>query len=129
MMPYERINAWEKCHELLLALYEVSKQWPREETYGLIAQARRAAFSAAANIVEGSAKQGPREFRRFLDCSLGSLFELSYIFRVVRDLQMTPTEQLNRLESLRESAGKLTWRLYESIKQKGLLSQTPRRPD
>src|ERR1041385_2832973 len=54
MMPYERIKAWEKCHELLLALYQVSKQWPREETYGLIAQARRAAFSAAANIVEGS---------------------------------------------------------------------------
>ena len=129
MVPYERIKAWEKCHELLLGLYQVSKQWPREETYGLIAQARRAAFSAAANIVEGSAKQGPREFRRFLDFSLGSLFELSYIFRVVRDLQMTPTEQLNRLESLRESAGKLTWRRYESIKKKGLLSQTPHRPD
>ena len=55
--------------------------------------------------------------------SVGSLFELSYIFRVVRDLHMTPIEELNQLESLRESAGKLTWRLYESIKKKGLLAQ------
>jgi len=123
MMPYERIKAWGKCHELLLALYNSTRRWPREETYGLIAQARRAAFAAGANIVEGASKQGPREFRRFLDVSVGSLVELSYTLRVVRDLNMAPLDELNHLDGPRESAGKLTWRLYDSIKKKGLLPQ------
>jgi len=123
MMPYERIRAWQKCHELVLLVYQITRGWPKEETYGLVAQSRRAAYSAAANIVEGSTKQGAREFRRFLDVSVGSLYELSYILRLARDLGLSSQEKLEQLEATRESAGKLTWRLYESIKKKGLLAQ------
>jgi len=120
MMPYERLKAWEKCHELALAIYLGTCQWPKQEVYGLISQARRAAYSAAASIAEGAATQGPREFRRFLDNSVSSLNELSYILRLARDLDLSPVEQLDALESIRESAGRLTWRLYESTKQKSL---------
>jgi four helix bundle protein len=120
MMPYERLHAWQKCHELVLAVYQHTKTWPTEERYGLVAQARRAAYSAAANIVEGCVKQGPREFRRFLDSSIGSLYELAYLLRLARDLGLERAVDLDKLESIRESAGKLTWRLYEAIKKKGL---------
>jgi four helix bundle protein len=116
MMPYERFHAWQKCHELVLAVYRATRAWPQEERYGLIAQGRRAAYSAAANIVEGSSKQGAREFRRFLDISVGSLSELSYVFRVARDLDLAPLPAIEQLEELRQSAGKLTWRLYESVR-------------
>jgi four helix bundle protein len=86
--------------------------------YSLTSQARRAAYSAAANIAEGAAKQGAREFRRFLDISVGSLNELSYILRLARDLGLSTEYELRPLEELRQSAGKLTWRLYDSVRRK-----------
>jgi four helix bundle protein len=81
-------------------------------------QARRAAFSAAANIVEGVAKRGPREFRRFLDMSLGSLAELAYILMLVRDLGDITSAKWGELEALRDHAGQLTWGLYAAIDRK-----------
>ena len=128
MMPYERFKAWEKCHELVLATYRATRGWPREETYGLIAQARSAAYSAAANIVEGSARRGSREFRRFLDISVASLYELSYIFRLARDLELGAAEQNAGLEALREAAGKLTWRLYDAVRKGRPGGPKPGRP-
>jgi four helix bundle protein len=85
MLPYERFQAWQTCHELTLAIYRTTRDWPQQELYCLTAQARRAAFSAAANIAEGSVKRGGREFRRYLDISLGSLSELSYILMLAKD--------------------------------------------
>src|SRR2546426_5765 len=115
MAPYERFAAWQRCHELVLAVYRVTRTYPTEERYGLSAQARRAAFSAAANIVEGSAKRGKREFLRYLDIALGSLSELSYALRVAHDLNLIPGEDWDALRELRARAGFLTWRLYERL--------------
>jgi four helix bundle protein len=102
----------------VLAVYEASSNWPSDERFGLIAQARRAAFSAAANIVEGSAKRGPREFRRFLDASLGSLAELSYIIRLTRELGFVTEATASSLDAFRDEAGKLTWGLYLYVSRK-----------
>jgi four helix bundle protein len=77
MLPYERFDAWKMTHRLALEVYEVTESWPAGEKYGLTAQVRRAALSAATNIAEGSAKRGPRELRRYLDITLGSLSEVS----------------------------------------------------
>jgi four helix bundle protein len=85
MVPYERFDSWKLTHKLALAVYEVTEQWPGSEKHGLTAQIRRAALSAPTNIAEGSAKRGPREFRRYLDISLGSLSEVSYLLRFGRD--------------------------------------------
>jgi four helix bundle protein len=82
---HKGLKSWKSCHELVLAVYRATADWPRREQYGLIAQARRAAYSAAANIAEGSAKRGSREFCRFLDISLGSIAELSYTLLLARD--------------------------------------------
>lgn len=118
MLPSERLKAWEKCHELTLAVYRATRVWPKEETYGLTSQARRAAYSAAANIGEGAARQGAREFRRFLDMSVGSLNELSYLLLLAKDLGLSSEADIQPLEDLRATAGKLTWRLYDSIRKK-----------
>ncbi len=115
MPPYERFEAWRLCHRLVLEVYRATGRWPREETYGLMAQARRSAFSAAVNIAEGSAKRGRREFRRFLDISLGSLSELSYCLRLARDLGYLPQENWETIDKLRNHAGVVTWALYRSL--------------
>lgn len=115
-MPYERFRAWQACDRLVLAVYRATTGFPRHELYGLTSQARRAAFSAAANIVEGSAKRGPGEFRRYLDISLGSLAELSYTMRLSNKLGYLPDEQWRELDRLRGNASRLTWALYESVR-------------
>jgi four helix bundle protein len=76
MRPYEDLRAWQLAHELVLAVYRSTRTWPSTERYALSSQARRAAFSVAANIVEGAANGGQKEFRRFLDMSIGSISEL-----------------------------------------------------
>jgi four helix bundle protein len=116
MVPYERLKAWQSCHQLALAVYAATDRWPRQELFGLTSQARRAAHSAAANIAEGSAKRGPREFRRYLNISLGSLSELSYTLLLARDLTLLSLEQWTDLDRLRENAGGLVWLLYRSLR-------------
>ncbi|HEX9164553.1 MAG TPA: four helix bundle protein [Gemmatimonadales bacterium] len=113
--PHERLHAWVSCHELALFTYRLTQSWPSDERYGLVTQARRAAFSAPANICEGAARCGPKEFRRFLDVSIGSLAELSYILRLAGDLGYLTKEQLTEVEILRDHATRLTWGLYEAI--------------
>jgi four helix bundle protein len=117
MLPYERFDAWKLAHRLALQVYEVTDRWPIQEKYGLTAQVRRAALSAATNIAEGSAKRGPRELRRYLDISLGSLSEVSYLLRFSRDRGILVTSDFSLLDDLRDQAGKLTWRLYASLRQ------------
>jgi four helix bundle protein len=112
---HERLKAWVACHELVLSVYRVSSTWPVVERYGLTAQARRAAYSTAANIAEGSAKRGSREFRRYLDIVLGSISELTYILRLARDLGYLKRDVWGETEALRDHAGRLTWGLYRTV--------------
>jgi four helix bundle protein len=115
---HEGLKSWTACHELVLAVYRVSAEWPAREQYGLTSQARRAAYSTAANIAEGSAKRGGREFRRFLDISLGSITELSYVLLLARDLGYMKPEVWGEIEALRDHAGRLTSGLYRALDPK-----------
>src|SRR5690348_8575614 len=119
MLPYERLAAWQVSYELVLKTYRATEAFPRHELYGLVSQARRAAFSAPANIAEGSAKRGPNEFKRFLDIAIGSLAELAFILRLARDLGYLTDDAWRQLDELRRRAGFLTWRLYRSIRRGG----------
>src|SRR5258705_7735102 len=111
MLAHERLHAWKVCHELVLAIYDATNSFPKHELYGLTSQARRAAFSAAVNIAEGSAKRGATEFRRFIDISIGSLAEIAYVLPLVRDLKLVPDTDCERLEALLGRTGFVTWRL------------------
>jgi four helix bundle protein len=117
MPSHERFQAWKLCHELAVAVYRHTQMWPTQERYGLTSQIRRAAVSAAANLAEGAAKRGRREFRRYTDISLGSLGETSYLLMLARDLDLITPEVWEELEDLRKRAGGLTWRLARSLQE------------
>lgn len=119
MAPYERLDAWKLAYMLALEVYRVTRDFPKHEMYGLTSQIRRAAFSVVFNIAEGSAKRGPREFRRYLDIALGSLAELTCALRLARDLGLLSTEVWTELEQQRNHAGAVTWKLYRAIQAKG----------
>ena len=66
MQDFRKLQVWRKSHSLVLQVYAKTAMFPKAETYGVTAQARRAAVSIAANIAEGSARSGDKEFARFL---------------------------------------------------------------
>jgi len=114
MIPFRRLKAWETSHHLVLAIYTETRRWPADERFGLIAQARRAAVSVTLNLAEGSARLGGRELRRFADIGLGSLAELCALLQIALDLGYLAPEEWQRLEDLRNLAGKLVYGLARS---------------
>ena len=115
MSPFERLDAFHECHRLALLTYRITMRWPAEEKYGIVSQIRRAAFSAAANIVEGSCRRGAAEFARFLSIAHSSLGEVEYCIRFAKDLGYLDGVDLDEIQKQRATAGALTWRLYEAL--------------
>lgn len=74
-------------------------------------------MAVPANIAEGSAKKGPREFRRYLDIAVGSLAEVAYSLRLVKDLGYLNEAPRADLDQQRARVGRLTWGLYASIRR------------
>jgi four helix bundle protein len=114
---YEQLRTWQAAHQLVLEVYRATHQWPPAERYGLTVQARRAAVSIPANLAEGVAKLGRREFRRFLDIALGSLSELRYLLQLARDLQYLNQSDAARLEPHVNQTGRMLWKLYQATRK------------
>jgi len=119
---FRRFDASKACYDLALAVFQATKSWPVEERFGLTSQVRRAAFSAVANIVEGAAKKGPKEFRRYLDISLGSLSELELGLSFSKDCGILSIEEWERLSPLLIRAGQLTGGLARAMRRRAQLS-------
>jgi four helix bundle protein len=76
MKNYKELRVWQRGIDIVSATYELVRQLPREETYGLRSQMTRAAVSVPSNIAEGSSRSSEKEYRHFLEIALGSCFEL-----------------------------------------------------
>jgi four helix bundle protein len=75
-LDHKDLDVWKAGIELSLQIYEITKDFPREEIYSLTSQLRRAAVSVPSNVAEGAARNGDKEFIQFLYISLGSLAEV-----------------------------------------------------
>ena len=94
---FEDLLVWQKAHQFVLGIYAFSKNFPREEIYGLTSQFRRASISVAANIAEGFKKRGKSDKARFLNIAQGSLEECRYYLILSRDLNFGEIRQLKNL--------------------------------
>lgn len=73
---YEQLNVWQKAMDLTVEIYSITKQFPKEELYGITNQMRRAAVSIPSNIAEGHSRNSHKEFLKFLSIAKGSNAEL-----------------------------------------------------
>jgi four helix bundle protein len=86
MRNYRDLQTWDKAHKLTLDVYKSSRQFAKEELYGLTAQISRAASSIGANLAAGCGRQSNSEFARFVKIAMGSASELDYHLLLARDL-------------------------------------------
>jgi four helix bundle protein len=115
MALYKHLLAWKECHQLVLDVYKATEKWPKYELYGLTSQTRRAAFSGAANIVEGATRKGRNEFKRFLSISLASLAEVEYALDVATALGYLESAVVEALAIQQRRARSMTWKLQRSL--------------
>src|ERR1041385_6002444 len=93
---FQDLIVWQKAHGFVLAAYRLSRNFPRDEIYGVTSQFRRAAVSIPANIAEGFKKKGQHDKARFLNIAQGSLEECRYYSILAYDLGYGDTKGLKR---------------------------------
>ena len=92
---------WQKAHQFVLDVYNMTELFPKQEIYGLTSQLRRAAVSIPANIAEGFKKSGKGDKVRYLNIAQGSLEECRYFLILIQDLHYADTKDIsNRLDDV-----------------------------
>jgi four helix bundle protein len=110
-----KLIVWQKSHELVLKVYGITKNFPKDEMYGLTSQIRRAAVSIPSNIVEGKGRGSNKEYKRFLLIARGSLEETKYQLLLAKDLKYVGEEKYKEVLILAMDVGRLLAGLIKSL--------------
>ncbi|MBD2720941.1 four helix bundle protein [Hymenobacter armeniacus] len=94
---YTELSVWLQSRQLTKRVYELTKQFPKEELFGLTNQMRRAAVSIPSNIAEGCGRQHTRDTLQFLFVARGSLFEVETQSYLAHDLAYLAEIELQEL--------------------------------
>jgi four helix bundle protein len=112
---WEKLEVWKLADELALKVYKITKNFPKEEIYGITSQLRRSALSIPTNIVEGYSRKGDKELSRFINISLGSLAETKYLLYFSNRLDYIKSEEYREIKGGYEEFGKKLWKFYEAV--------------
>ena len=117
MRDFRKLAIWSKGHLLTLKIYTLTKSFPKEETFGLISQMRRAAYSIPSNIAEGCGRNSNPDFKRFLTISVGSASELEYQLFFSHDLGFIPETLFKELETETIQLRKMIYTLIKKLEE------------
>jgi four helix bundle protein len=114
---FRKLIVWKRAHAMTLAIYQVSKDFPRHELFGLSNQIHRSAASVGANIAEGYALASSANYLRHLNIAVGSLAETEYHLELAHDLGYLSDADYSELCNLVSEVGYLLFRLKSSIER------------
>lgn len=117
MRNYRNIKAYQLADQLVVEIYKISRFFPRDETYGLTSQLRRAAVSVPTNITEGASRQHKKDYLQFLYVSRGSLAETGYLLELANKICYMDEKQFNTIDTLRQDTAKTLFGLIQSVEQ------------
>jgi four helix bundle protein len=113
MRTHKDLDVWKVSMEFVTEIYEITKDFPKSELFGLSSQIRRAAVSIPANISEGSARQTSKEFNQFLHIALGSASELHTLITIAYNLKYI--KEIDKLEDKLTRISKMISGLIKSL--------------
>lgn len=96
MSHFRTLLIWQKSMTLVTSIYQTTRQFPKEELFGLTSQLRRCSVSIPSNIAEGSGRESDKDYLRFLTISVGSLFELQTQLEIAKNIEYLTKEQFNK---------------------------------
>ncbi len=96
-LNYDDLDVWKECRKLVSEIYVITKDFPKEEIYGLTNQLRRASISIISNIAEGTGRNSTKDSLQFFYISRGSLFESEAQLIIACDLNYISEEQLKEI--------------------------------
>jgi four helix bundle protein len=104
---FRELVVWQKSIDLASAVYSMTRDFPRDELYGITSQIRRCAVSVPSNIAEGQGRMSTGEFRQFLGIARGSSFELQTQLEIARRLGFGNLKSMDKAEALSHEIGKM----------------------
>ena len=110
------LNAWKEGHKLVLDVYRITKNFPKEEQFGLTNQLRRAAVSFTSNIAEGFSRNFYKEKLQFYSMALGSLTEIQNQLLVAKDVGYISREEFDKIAEQTITVNKITNGLIKKSK-------------
>ena len=117
MRDYKNIKAYQLANSLVIDIYKVTKNFPKEEIYGLASQIRRAVVSVPSNIAEGASRQHKKDYLNFLYIARGSLAETEYLLHLANGLDYLRVEEFERINRMAQETAKTLFGLLEAVKK------------
>ena len=112
---YRDLAVWQRGIQLSVAIYELTKDFPRDEVYGLTSQLRRAAVSVPSNIAEGYGRGTRGEYRNFTGMARGSTLEVQTQLIIARELGLGNPAKHANASKLAEEIGKMLWVMMQKM--------------
>jgi len=115
MFNFEKLETWQKAIAFADLVYELTRNFPTDERFGLTNQMRRAAVSVSSNIAEGTARNSKNDYARFLEIATGSLFEVVSQSFVGKRQGFLSESDFIKLYAAAEEQGKMLSGLRRSV--------------
>jgi four helix bundle protein len=115
---YRDLAVWQRGMEIALAVYQITKQFPDDERFGLTSQLRRAAASVPANIAEGHARSSTKDYLRYISIAVGSLAETATFIELAGRLHYGNLEELRRIYEMTTDERRMLRALQKSLRRR-----------
>ncbi len=115
MFNFEKLETWQKAIAFADLVYDMTRNFPADERFGLTNQMRRAAISISSNIAEGTARNSRNDYARFLEIATGSLFEVVSQSFIGERQGFISKDNFQRLYTAADEQGKMLSGLRRSV--------------
>jgi four helix bundle protein len=102
---FKEITAWQKAHQLVLQIYQLTEKFPKQELFGLSIQIRRAAVSIPSNLAEGFKRKSKKDTLHFYNIAESSLEEVKYQLLLAKDLKYFSYSEYENIVSQADEVG------------------------
>jgi len=115
---YENLEAWKEATNLAVQIYQITKNFPKEEILGITSQLRRASISISSNIAEGAGRKSKKDFKQFVHIASGSLNEVENLLYICSRLDLIIADSYKELQEIIEKVGRLIGGLLKYLDAK-----------